>query len=314
MKKAMIGEWLEHPYSTAGRRIFAIGDVHGMRIPMEAVLDTMRELAGEGGPDGADLVWLGDVIDRGPDSAACLQAYLADDPAFARTVRLCGNHEKMMLLGLGFSPKHRPGLFNFTEIYCLDLWLDNGGRAAVRELIEAADLSMPDTNDVEELRDRVAEALRALGVDLPRRFYEGDGAHYRAGDLIFVHAGINPLFDQKRFLDQRWWAYPKRDENDHWAWVRAPFLRAENPGGEGGLVVHGHTPEPSAIRNFSDLDIPVPEDFGNPDQVEKYLAAGGHRIRDGKLNLDGGSSWSRMVVGAQIEDRRYRIIWARKEA
>ncbi len=315
MTVAQITDWIEHPYSTGRRRIFAIGDVHGMRRPMESVLETFRELAGEGGPEGADLVWLGDVIDRGPESMACLQVYLADDPAFEQVIRLCGNHEKMMLLGLGYSPKHRPGVFNFTEIYALDLWLDNGGKAAAQDLIEAAGLSIPeDDEDCETLRDRAAEALKVLRIDLPGRFHDGEGSHYRAGDVIFTHGGVNPLFDQERFLGQAWWQFPKRDENDHWAWVRAPFLRAVDPGGEGTLVVHGHTPEPSAIKNFCDLEIPVPEDFGDPDQIAAYLEAGGHGIRGGKLNLDGGAPSTGLVAGAQIEEGRYRIIWAGEEA
>jgi len=110
-----ITEWFSHSHDTGGLTVFAIGDIHGVREPMDALLGAMRELARDLDTAGTDLVWLGDVIDRGPDSADCLSAYLADDPAFERVVRLCGNHEQLMMLALGYSPKHRTGQFGLIR-------------------------------------------------------------------------------------------------------------------------------------------------------------------------------------------------------
>ena len=68
----------------------AIGDVHGNRAALD---DLLCQLDGEVQPDDT-VVFLGDYIDRGPDSKACVDAILAfraDSPA--TVVGLCGNHE-----------------------------------------------------------------------------------------------------------------------------------------------------------------------------------------------------------------------------
>ncbi|WP_323794736.1 metallophosphoesterase [Nisaea sp.] len=310
-----ISPWYEHPYSTGGRRIFVIGDVHGMLEPMEFVLKTFRELAGEGGPEGADLVWLGDVIDRGPKSAACLQAYLADDPTFENVVRLCGNHEQMMLLGLGFHPYRDRGDFptRVWERNQYSIWLKNGGEAARRSLRAAAGLSDPNEDELDDQIAADREALKRLRVGIPSAFHEGQGASYQVGDLLFVHAGVHPFQDLEIFLARPWWEFPiegSDPERNFWSWIRGPFLIHPEPAGEGGLVVHGHTPQRPAIELFNDRDVPFPESYGDPDQVAAFIERGGHRIYEGKLNLDGGSYDTGLVVGTQIEDGRYRIISA----
>lgn len=72
------------------RHIYIVGDLHGCRSLLDEQLlavafDTRRDL----------LVSVGDLIDRGPDSLACLR--LLDQPWF-RCVR--GNHEEMALAAL----------------------------------------------------------------------------------------------------------------------------------------------------------------------------------------------------------------------
>jgi serine/threonine protein phosphatase 1 len=68
-------------------RVFAVGDLHGMAH----AFDRLLELAGF--DPTRDLVWsLGDLVDRGPFSARCLD--LLDEPWF-RAIR--GNHEQLML-------------------------------------------------------------------------------------------------------------------------------------------------------------------------------------------------------------------------
>jgi|TARA_E500000318_G_scaffold85190_3_gene81083 serine/threonine protein phosphatase 1 len=312
---ASISPWYSHPYSTAGRRIFVIGDVHGMLEPMESVLETFRELAGEGGPEGADLVWLGDVIDRGPESAACLQAYLADDPAFENVARLCGNHEQMMLLGLGFHP-HRDRSEIATRVWQgirYQTWLSNGGVIASHSFRAAACIPDLEEDALEDLIAANREALDEISIDLPSKFYEGQGASYRVGDLLFVHAGVHPFRDLEEFLARPWWEFPTEGtdpEENFWSWIRGPFLIHPYPAGERTLVLHGHTPQRPAIELFSERDVPFPDNCADADQVAAFVEGGGHRIYEGKLNLDGGSFDTGLVVGVQIEDGRYRIIAA----
>ena len=101
-----------------GLRLYAIGDAHGcadrLRALHQAVRDDLR-----GRPcAGATLIHLGDLIDRGPDSAGCLDAALGFDACPA--VNLLGNHEDTALLALA------------GEGYACADWLDTGGRQALR--------------------------------------------------------------------------------------------------------------------------------------------------------------------------------------
>lgn len=142
-----------------GRVTFAVGDVHGR-------LDLLRPLVGaiKAHPAAGDsrTVFLGDYVDRGPDSRGVVELMLQldEDP---RVVCLQGNHEEMMVRACGPSPAG------------VQAWLDNGGDATVRSY--GAD---PEA----EFRDAIPEAhLRWLGN---RPFTSGDPHR------IYVHAGLKP--------------------------------------------------------------------------------------------------------------------------
>ena len=71
-------------------RTLAIGDIHGMATSLDALLEAVR-------PTDADqLVFLGDYVDRGPDSCGVIERLLVQKECFPKTVFLRGNHEIMM--------------------------------------------------------------------------------------------------------------------------------------------------------------------------------------------------------------------------
>jgi serine/threonine protein phosphatase 1 len=75
----------------APARLLAFGDIHGCRRPLATLLAQVA-------PSADDLlVFLGDYIDRGPDSAGVIDDLLALRARLPRTVFLCGNHEQMLL-------------------------------------------------------------------------------------------------------------------------------------------------------------------------------------------------------------------------
>src|SRR6185312_1069102 len=82
----------------AGQAVYAIGDVHGRLDLLNDLLIRIRQDADNHPSDSARrLVFLGDYIDRGPESRGVIERLLADPlPGFA-TVRLMGNHEEAML-------------------------------------------------------------------------------------------------------------------------------------------------------------------------------------------------------------------------
>src|SRR3954464_1123827 len=92
-------EWREAPV-LVDHSIFAIGDVHGCHRQLALLLDTFEALASD---RRARLVFLGDLICRGPDSLAALSLWAAPalEQRFGQVHRLSGNHEQLLMLSIG---------------------------------------------------------------------------------------------------------------------------------------------------------------------------------------------------------------------
>jgi len=203
------------PRLPPGERVYAIGDVHGHLRQLHSLHALIRADLRDRPVHRPMLVHLGDLIDRGPDSAGVL-ATLADGPPVAGvpTVNLMGNHEWMFLEGLAG-----------TEPGDADPWLDNGGEATLASWGIRANVPPA----------RWPGLVPRPHVDLLR----GLAARWGRGRYVFVHAGVRP----GRPLDQQVWV--------DLLWIRDPFLDAAGPplpDMPGAIVVHGHTPQaaPSA--------------------------------------------------------------------
>jgi serine/threonine protein phosphatase 1 len=187
-----------------GVRIYAVGDVHGCvdrldRLHRRIATDLAKRPAEE-----PLLVHLGDLVDRGPDSAEVVER-LAGGPPLAGlpTVNLMGNHDFMMLAAIATL---EPG--------AVGLWMSNGGVPALRSW------GVPP-----------ATPPRDWAQYIPRRhlvFLRDLAPLHRVGPYMFVHAGVRPGVA----LD--------RQSREDLMWIREPFL--SHSGELGAVVVHGHTP------------------------------------------------------------------------
>ena len=131
-------------------RIIAVGDIHGCVKALDALLERIE-------PEESDMmVFLGDYIDRGPDSAAVVDRLLKLDQE-CTVIPLIGNHEVMMLTAL-----EQPSEIHF--------WLQCGGQATVDSY----------GGDLSEIPFSHVEYLRSC-----RLFHEID-------DFFFVHANYLP--------------------------------------------------------------------------------------------------------------------------
>ena len=202
-----------------GLRVYAVGDVHGCSGQLRALHRAIaRDLAARPVAD-AQIVHVGDYVDRGPDSAGVIETLLqpfphAGDGPGPRVVNLMGNHEDMMLTALG-KPSMAPH------------WLANGGDASLESW------GVP-------LKARAGEWEAAVP---PRHlaFIRGLPLMHAIGGYLFVHAGLRPdipLARQSR-LDM--------------LWIREPFLSF---GGDfSAVVVHGHTPESEPVVRHNRIGI-----------------------------------------------------------
>lgn len=208
----------------AGYRVYAIGDIHGEAALLAAMLDRIRADAGDHPPARTLVVFLGDYIDRGPDSRGVLEL-LCSNPLPGATLRfLMGNHEAAMLDFLAGEPAG-------TE------WLRFGGVETLASYgIAAAGAATP---------QRLSQLRMELEARLPPRhldFLRGLENSCVIGGYAFVHAGIRP----GRSLDAQ---IP-----EDLFWIREPFLSDPRP--HDHVIVHGHTvtPEPELRPNRIGLD------------------------------------------------------------
>ncbi len=266
-----ISEWKPAPFELGGETVFAIGDVHGCASELRALLDTIARLAGEAG-GRRRLVYLGDMINRGPDSVGVLEQWAASEETHGgvgHVDRLMGNHEIMMLLTvIGGPHAHKAET----------MWLSRrmGGDKFLRQMRSSA--GQP------EARADHALLKAALGEAVVHRLWDMR-SHVRLGNTLFVHGGLDPHADPDEFLTRPWTIFTEA----RWAWIRHGFLDWKM-GFKGTLVVHGHTP-PDKHRAISGLEDP-------------------HLFEGDRLGLDGGSARTGIVTAAEIRDGRYRILKA----
>ena len=249
-------------------RTYAIGDIHGHLDSLRSVhhwIDEDRRL--EGGDDV--VVHVGDLTDRGPDSAGVIQ-FLIDGLATGEPwVVLRGNHDRMMSMYLGPAPQQDPKLRSDYS------WLHHrlGG---LTTLASYGVLPAEETNpkipkgkhwlhpraggnetltsygiDLDSVEDReLAKAARAAVPTEHQAFLAALGTIYRTKDAVFVHAGIRP-------------GVPIEDQiEDDLIWIREPFLSDITD--HGPLIIHGHTPVDEPIHYGNRVNIDSGVAFGGP--------------------------------------------------
>ena len=84
------------PGAPEGQRAYVVGDVHGRLDLLDALLERIHRELDERPPDKAMLVFLGDLVDRGPSSAQVVERLRTYHRPGLRTVFLLGNHEEVL--------------------------------------------------------------------------------------------------------------------------------------------------------------------------------------------------------------------------
>lgn len=241
------------PLPDGNHAVAAIGDVHGRADLLDALYDALAEEVARLKPAHTTCILIGDVIDRGPDSLDCLG--LAADGLAARArgevedITLLGNHDVWMRRALDGS---------LTESD-LNVWGLNGGTETWESFGLKSAISARD----------VCEGVQNALPDEIKSFVQAMPLCHRVGNLMFVHAGLDP----RRPLDAQ--------DPEAMIWIRSPFLDADDWPFE-VLVVHGHT-----------IDIPR---HGEP---EVFV----HRI-----GIDTGAVHSGMLTAVLFAGDRMRFV------
>jgi serine/threonine protein phosphatase 1 len=199
------------PRSAAGRRIYAVGDLHGCYDLLLQLLGRISADAARAPDRPALLIFLGDYIDRGPASAHVLEAMVRLRARLGADLCLLkGNHEQALLKFLG-DPAGSAA------------WLKFGGAETL--VSYGVDPPAPDAPQAAlvEARDRLLAAMPAAHLHM----LQGLDLMAAVGDYAFVHAGVAPGSPLAR-----------QDEADL-LWIRDEFV--SHRGGFEKVVVHGHT-------------------------------------------------------------------------
>ena len=194
-------------------RHIAIGDLHGCSAPLDRLLQALAVA------DDDVLVFLGDYIDRGPDSPGVLDRLISLADKYPHTVFLRGNHDAMLLNFLGVEPE------GYGDSY---LRPENGGARTLEQY-------GCDPKDIKVCRSLIecgiaADAQHRFLANIPRahvEFLRRTMLFYKTPDYLFVHAG----FDTRKPWNTQ--------TQDDFLWIRGEFV--EYPHRLRQLVVYGHS-------------------------------------------------------------------------
>ena len=200
------------PVGARGYRAYVIGDIHGRLDLLDQLLAEIERERSKSPARKTLLVFLGDLIDRGPQSAQVIERLRSYSSEGVRTIFLLGNHEEVLLRILDGDTWLIPSWLRFGGAQCLQSY---GGDPA--KIVGKSD-------------ERALAVIRAAIPEDHEQFLKSFVDTCRFGDYLFVHAGIRPGIPVENQLQE------------DLRWIREPFLLDDSD--HGCVVVHGHTISP----------------------------------------------------------------------
>lgn len=207
-------------------KLYAIGDIHGCYDELISLLSMIDD---DIGSDTAKIVFIGDYVDRGPDSALVvdhLNELRVSEVKNIEYIFLKGNHEDMLIRGE----------LDAISMDQSELFYYNGGAATIKSYLES-------NYTLEDHRD----------------FYESLVRYHRHDDFFFVHAGLAPSKTLELALEHNFsWL-----DDDPCLWMRE-WNNYDGEFPENVFVVHGHTPVKQVEFKKNQINIDTGCVFGRP--------------------------------------------------
>jgi len=215
--------------------LYVVGDIHGH---LDALIDALDLIAVDGGQD-AKVVFVGDLVDRGPDSRGVIE-YLINGIANGRdwTV-LKGNHDRMFEWFMESPPRHDPHLL-------VDMHWFHPKIGGIETMASYGVEVIPMTSRLYQVHALAQDAVPQAHVSFLRSLK----LSHNVGNFVFVHAGLDPAVPLDR-----------QAENDL-LWLRPTSVIY--PDDMGFTLVHGHTPESIPKYYGNRINVDGGAAFGNP--------------------------------------------------
>jgi serine/threonine protein phosphatase 1 len=230
--------WWSRKENTAapppGTRVYAIGDIHGcldrLKLLQQKILDDK-----ESAPEiRFVLVYVGDYVDRGPDSREVIDHLLNTPLPGLETIHLKGNHEEFMQR------------FFEGDLEVGGGWIANGGREALISYGVNVDTKWPDFSELKALQSQFAATAPAAHI----AFLHALGYSHVEGGYAFVHAGVAPGV-----------AFADQDPHDL-MWIREEFIKSNDI--HDYVIVHGHTPSRKIENKANRVNVDTGAVYGGP--------------------------------------------------
>jgi serine/threonine protein phosphatase 1 len=214
--------------------LYAVGDIHGQLGELERALALIEA---DGGAE-APIVFLGDLVDRGPDSCGVMERIIDGIEAGRPWTVVKGNHDEMFERFLTMNTLDHHRILSGVNWFADRL----GGRETL--------ISYGVNIDALKTPEAILAAARGAVPAGHLHFLQTLPTHYANGDLLFVHAGIRP--------GVRW----EEQDPEDFLWIREPFLSHRDP--FPWLVVHGHTPSDYPSRHPNRINLDGGAGYGRP--------------------------------------------------
>ena len=218
----MTGRQRVLPTVPEGTRVYAVGDIHGRVDLLSRLKQFVHEDAYARQAPRNVIVYVGDYIDRGENSAQVIDCLLDEPLPGFESIHLLGNHEESLVQFLG-------------DIQVGPAWLAYGGSATLMSY----GVALPQSDrDLVRVQGELRAALPARHLDFMRELK----LTHVEGDYFFTHAGVRPGV-----------ALTAQEPQDL-LWIRDVFLSSTADFGK--IVVHGHsiTDAPDVRRNRIGID------------------------------------------------------------
>lgn len=191
--------------------VYVIGDIHGYLDQLDRALSLIER---DGGRD-AEIVFVGDYTDRGPDSRQVIERLMRERDAGRNWTFIKGNHDRMFQWFMEDQPRQEPHLpVNLS-------WQHErlGGLAT----LASYGVDVEGAPRLSALHAQARAKVPASHIE----FLTHNQLFAETDDLFIVHAGIRP-------------GVPLADQTEHdMLWIRQDFVDDTTPHPK--LIVHGHT-------------------------------------------------------------------------
>ena len=186
---------------------YVFPDLHGRLDHLTAALTACND---DGMSTDDTMVFLGDYIDRGPDSSKVVAALRALSAERDRVICLSGNHEMMMIWGISEGEEQVKG------------WMMNGG-----------------VTTLESYSDGLGNVDMDTMVD-DAKWFASLPAFHEDEHRVYVHAGVNPAFNMSEQImkDLHWMRY---DDTDGEGYRGKHVVHGHTPDKTGPVTVGNRT-------------------------------------------------------------------------